>query len=220
MPVKICKECGNEVWCDCYSENCNICGPYKPYYNVRLHQAFEAASLVHKGQERKNPVGVPFVSHCFAVYDLVHQYTNDEDTLIAALLHDAIEDNEEIGMQVVLSFGDDVLEYVQYVTEPPKYDDDGNKIKWRQRKSMYAKKLKYAPLGAKMISAADKIHNINSLLIAHRAGVNVWKMMTTNAEDQISRYQELVEALSNNWSWSHPLLKQLKSDLDFLSQLV
>lgn len=97
MANRICNQCGNQTWCDCHNENCSICNPPIMSYNTRMHKAFEITALVHKGQDRKNPYGVPFISHCFAVYYLVEQYTNDENILIAALLHDAIEDNTEIG---------------------------------------------------------------------------------------------------------------------------
>lgn len=185
-------------------------------YSIRKHKAFEVAALVHKGQNRKNPYGVPFVSHCYAVHYLVSLYTNDEDTLIAALLHDAIEDNLEIGVSAVKEFGETVYSYVKYVSEP-KYDEKWNKIKWRNRKSIYASQLKYAPEQAKMISAGDKIHNINSLLIAHSEGIKIWEMMTTNSKDQIDRYNELVESLS--YDWEHPLLERFKFDLELLSKI-
>lgn len=120
-------------------------------------------------------------------------------------------------MESVKEFGDTVFSYVHYVSEP-KFDENGKKIKWRTRKSLYAAQLKDAPIGAKMISAADKIHNINSLLIAHNEGVDIWKMMTTNGQDQINRYSELVEALSNGWT--HPLLDRFKYDLGLLDAYV
>ena len=59
-------------------------------YSYRIEQAIRAATILHKGQLRKGSVPIPYVSHLFAVAMIAGDYTDNEDVLIAALLHDTL----------------------------------------------------------------------------------------------------------------------------------
>ena len=63
-------------------------------YSYAIEQAIRAASVLHKDQIRKGSVPYPYVTHLFAVAMIVSDYTSDEDTIVAALLHDTLEDTD------------------------------------------------------------------------------------------------------------------------------
>ena len=84
----------------------------------RLLRAINAAAWAHDGQLRKG-TEIPYISHAFAVMYLVSQQPGvDEDTQIAALFHDVLEDASERYSAVTMEeeFGEDVVEIVQWVT--------------------------------------------------------------------------------------------------------
>lgn len=131
-------------------------------YTYRIEQAVRAAAILHKGQVRRGHAPLPYVTHLFAVTMLLSDYTNDENTLVAALLHDTLEDTDYTKDELREDFGDAVLRIVEAVTEPK--DELHKKLSWRERKATYAKQLKNAPHEALLVAAADKIHNMRSIV--------------------------------------------------------
>jgi (p)ppGpp synthase/HD superfamily hydrolase len=131
-------------------------------YSYRIELALKAATVLHKGQVRKGSVAVPYVSHLFAVAMITADYTDDEDTLIAALLHDTLEDTDYKPEELEEDFGGKVREIVEAVSEPK--DTEHKSHTWREKKDRYSKQLKDAPEQALIISAADKIHNMRSIV--------------------------------------------------------
>lgn len=127
-------------------------------YSYRVEQAIRAASILHKDQFRKGAVPLPYVSHLMAVAMLVSEYTDDENTVIGALLHDTLEDTDYTPDELRQDFGDEVLKIVKAVTEPQNTDE--KTYTWTERKKQYTKQLKDAPEASLMIAAADKIHNM------------------------------------------------------------
>mgnify|MGYP000294795129 CR=1 FL=1 len=130
-------------------------------YSYRIEQAIRAAAVLHQDQKRKGQMPLPYVTHLYAVALLVSDYTDDESTVIAALLHDTLEDTDYTSTELEQDFGRKVREIVEAVSEPQE-DDDGNRPSWEERKKAYAKKLKTAPEEALLVAAADKIHNMRS----------------------------------------------------------
>jgi (p)ppGpp synthase/HD superfamily hydrolase len=118
-------------------------------YSYRIELALKAATVLHKGQVRKGSVAVPYVSHLFAVAMIAMDYTDNEDILIAALLHDTLEDTDYTPAELEEDFGGNVREIVEAISEP---------------KDHYSKQLRDAPLEALVVSAADKIHNMRSIV--------------------------------------------------------
>ena len=97
-----------------------------------------------------------------AVTLIVSDYTDDEDTIVATLLHDTIEDTDYTSGELQEDFGGDVREIVESLSEPQ--DTDTKKYSWLEQKKRYAKKLKGASQAALLISAADKIHNMRMIV--------------------------------------------------------
>ena len=125
-------------------------------YTYRIEQAIKAAALLHHDHVRKGDVPLPYITHLMAVKTILRDYTSDEDTLIAALLHDTIEDTDYTEEELVGDFGEIVASYVMTLTEPQSTPE--NKVPWLDRKKIYASQLKKGSKQAVMIAAADKTH--------------------------------------------------------------
>lgn len=126
-------------------------------YTARIEEAIRFASKMHNGQQRIDTETLPYVSHVFAVAVITSNYTSDENTVIAAMLHDVLEDTEATEEEVSTRFGHTVLSYVKAVSEHKTSD-------WTESKKAYLAQLRAAPTEAMLISVADKMHNISSRL--------------------------------------------------------
>ena len=136
-------------------------------FSERLTRAVDIARRAHNTQTRKGS-DVPYLSHLFAVAALVMESGGSEDQVCAALLHDVLEDagvswSDEIRAEL----GEHVLELVVACTDGLP-DAEGHKESWRTRKHRYIEHCSQdTPLEreALVICAADKLHNLRSLLI-------------------------------------------------------
>lgn len=131
-------------------------------YTYKLEQAIRAATVLHEDQLRRGSVPLPYVSHLFAVMTILRDYTTDEDTLVAGLLHDTIEDTDYTVEELKDDFGGPIVEIVLTVTEPKELR--GEKLSWKDRKREYIKQIKKGSEAALMVCAADKIHNFRSTI--------------------------------------------------------
>jgi (p)ppGpp synthase/HD superfamily hydrolase len=131
-------------------------------YSYAIEQAIRAVSVLHKDQVRKGSVPYPYMTHLFAVAMIVSDYTNDENTIVAALLHDTLEDTDYTEKELEDDFGGAVKELVLAVTEPPR--ENSGRDAYLNQKKQYLKQLKTAPERALIIATADKIHNMRSAI--------------------------------------------------------
>lgn len=159
----------------------------------RFCEALGFAARLHAEQMRKVS-GTPYVAHLLRVAGIVLEHGGDEDTAIAALLHDAIEDQggavtgEEIGRR----FGPQVLQIVVACTDT----DQTPKPPWRRRKEAYLERLRTAPFAARLVSAADKLDNARSLAADYRRlGETLWKHFRGGREGTLWYYRSVVEIL-------------------------
>jgi (p)ppGpp synthase/HD superfamily hydrolase len=131
-------------------------------YSYKVEQAIRAATILHQDQLRMGSVPLPYISHLMAVVLILSDYTDDEDTIVAAFLHDTLEDTDYTVDELREDFGGPVAEIVLALTEPKTHN--GAKLPWLERKKTYAKQLKEASQAALMIAAADKTHNFRTIV--------------------------------------------------------
>lgn len=131
-------------------------------YSYRVEQAIRAAAILHKNQLRKGSTPLPYITHLMAVTLIISDYTDDEDTIVATLLHDTLEDTDYTSAELQEDFGGDVKELVESLSEPQ--DTKEKKYSWLEQKKRYVTKLKSASQKALLISAADKIHNMRMVV--------------------------------------------------------
>jgi (p)ppGpp synthase/HD superfamily hydrolase len=131
-------------------------------YSYRIEQAIRAATILHKDQVRKGSAPLPYVSHLVATAFLVADYYPEEDAIIAALLHDTLEDTDYTPRELEDDFGGVVREIVETVSEPQ--TTEVRPYTWIERKEIYIKQLKAGSEVACIVAAADKIHNLRSIV--------------------------------------------------------
>ena len=137
------------------------------YLTPKLLEAMEFASTAHKGQFRKFPPNIPYISHLTAVAQILSRAGFNEEVIIAGLLHDILEDTKHTAEELKQRFGDRVLALVLAVTE-------NKSLSWIERKEKYLYQLQIADTEAKAISAADLLANRLSNLLGLRQGINPW----------------------------------------------
>lgn len=132
----------------------------------RLDEAIKLASRLHSSQVRKDSFQTPYISHLVGVAVLISSVTDDEDIIIAGLLHDSLEDVPGYSYdQLVVDCGKRVADIVSHVTEPldaNKADDE--QLPWLARKEVYLEHLRSGGVESAIVSSADKIHNTESFM--------------------------------------------------------
>ena len=130
----------------------------------RYTQAVCLAAEAHQGQFRKS-TDIPYITHPVAVAGLIAKYGGDEDQQIAGLLHDVLEDAGPEFRPRVAAFGPRVLAIVEACTDGVPNSSTGQKAPWKERKEAYLKHLQDEPDEALLVSACDKLHNLEAILL-------------------------------------------------------
>lgn len=161
----------------------------------RLGQNFQAAlvyaSQLHQHQLRKAST-VPYISHLLSVSALVLEDGGSENEAIAALLHDAVEDQggEATADDILQCFGEEVWAIVLGCTGPLELKDQP----WRERKQAYLAKIAQASDAVRRVSMADKLHNARSILRDfRREGNAVWERFGGKREGTLWFYRSFLE---------------------------
>jgi (p)ppGpp synthase/HD superfamily hydrolase len=161
----------------------------------RFVKAVERACDWHDGQVRKGS-GVPYVSHLLAVAGLVLEAGGDEELAIAAMLHDAVEDQPDDASPETIreEFGDRVADVVVECSDR-EHGVVGTTDNWHDRKDAYVLGLRHASRDALLVSCADKLHNARSLLRdLTEEGEGVWERFhETNPAEQLWYYRALAD---------------------------
>lgn len=156
----------------------------------RIYLAIERAAYAHRSQKRKGS-DVPYIIHPFGVMLIANKATNDEDTLIACMLHDIIEDvpEEYSREQMLADFGEKVVAIVEGVTK------DSSLPTWQARADGYLRNLEHnAPPESVIVCVADKIHNLTSVLRDYEAvGDEVWNKFKSDKENNLWWYRTVLE---------------------------
>jgi (p)ppGpp synthase/HD superfamily hydrolase len=163
--------------------------PRKIKLGPRFLQAFVFAAEQHKGQTRKAST-IPYIAHLMGVASLVLEAGGDEDLAIAALLHDVVEDCGGAYMlrEVRRWWGSRVAKVVDGCTDA----DTEPKPPWRERKEKYIARLKKENADTRLVSAADKLNNVRSILSDYRAvGESVWSRFHGGREGTLWYYRTL-----------------------------
>ncbi len=166
--------------------------PSAPFITDRFDDALAYASRLHRSQARKGN-GVPYVSHLLAVAAIALENGADEDQAIAALLHDAVEDQGGLAQLEVIRgrFGEDVAAMVADCTDA----HEEPKPAWRPRKEAYIASLAYKPARSLPVSLADKTHNAAAINADLRAvGEGVWSRFTGGKGGTLWYYRALANA--------------------------
>ena len=165
----------------------------EPLLGDRFEAALVMAYRLHRSQVRKGSP-VPYVAHLLSVAALVLEDGGDEDEAIAALLHDAVEDQGgSVTRELVrVTFGDRVCKIIDGCTESMVQP----KPPWKERKLLHLEKVATASVSVRRVTMADKLHNIRSLLADYeRFGEGLWARFGGGKVGTIWYYQEMGKRL-------------------------
>lgn len=159
--------------------------------STRFQEALAVAAQLHGDQIRKG-TDIPYISHLLAVASIVLDNGADEDVAIAALLHDAVEDQggPSVREKIRSLFGDRVASIVDGCTDA----EVTPKPPWRQRKEAYLTHLRGASESVRLVSASDKLHNARAILGDYRElGDSLWARFNAGKEGVLWYYRSLVQ---------------------------
>lgn len=186
---------------------------------MNLTDRFESALIfaleLHRNQKRKG-TDLPYFTHLMAVAALVIEDGGDEDQAIAALLHDAAEDQGGVATLELIRrrFGERVSEIVRSCSDTFEMP----KPPWRQRKERYLAHLKTASPEVRRVSLADKVHNAHATLNDYRQiGDAVWDRFKGGKDGTMWYYQMLVDEFANDTS---PLAEELRLVVERLGKIL
>jgi (p)ppGpp synthase/HD superfamily hydrolase len=165
----------------------------------RFSRAVDYARTLHI--ERRKGSDIPSMAHLLGVASLVlgeagHvPFPVTEDMVIAALLHDAVEDHGGTPrlQDIEYNFGPNVARMVESLSDTLS-EDPNQKERWEERKEAYLKRLRSEPADVQLISAADKLYNARTILDDYRKiGPEVWNRFKRGRDLQLWYFNSLLE---------------------------
>jgi (p)ppGpp synthase/HD superfamily hydrolase len=164
-------------------------------YSLTLYDAIELAVRAHHYQVRKG-TEIPYIVHPLAVASLLIRVNSPEPVVIAALLHDVLEDTP-VGIQEIRArFGPQVADLVSALSEPDK------SAPWEDRKTHTIEYLENkASAEVLLVALADKLDNIRAIREGLASdGERFWERFNRPREKQRWYYKRLAAAFSKNIS--------------------
>jgi len=172
-------------------------------YSDVINHALAFAAKHHDRQVRKG-TKLPYLTHPANVAVILTRYGRDNDTVVAGILHDVIEDcirdgytREMLEQRIGDKFGAKVLDTVLAVTYR-RHDDDGVELSGDERRADYLARLAGASDDARWVCAADKIHNASSIISDLRRTVDpetIWARFGSGRASTARWYRQVYERL-------------------------
>lgn len=188
----------------------------------RLDEAIKLASRLHHLQSRNDSSQTPYVSHLISVAILVGSVTEDEDTIIAGLMHDSLEDVPGYTFEhLVRDCGEKVAQIVSHVTEPLDANKaDEEQLPWLLRKETYLASLRKGGIESALVSSADKIHNTESFLRDFEKEGEAYAMrFGSSIKNRLWFHQEVLSVVAEKLGETHPLIIHFRQVTDRLREV-
>ena len=192
-------------------------------YSDRINHALAFAAKHHDQQVRKG-TRLPYLTHPANVAIILTRYGQDDETVVAGILHDVIEDcvrdgytREMLEQRIADKFGHTVLETVLAVTHR-KYDSDGVELSSEEKKEDYLERLSEANERARWVCAADKVHNGSTILSDLKRTEfpeTIWGRFNVGREGTIRWYRRVYERL-RGLGFAAPIMSELAGVADAL----
>jgi len=195
-------------------------------YSDVINHAFAFAAKHHDRQVRKG-TKLPYLTHPANVAVILTRYGRDDDTVVAGILHDVIEDcirdgytRQMLEQRIGDKFGANVLDTVVAVTYR-RQDDDGVELSAEDRKADYLDRLSGANEGARWVCAADKVHNASAIVADLRRTIDpetVWNRFSTGKAATAGWYRRVYERL-REVGFDAPIMSELDTVSSELQKL-
>ena len=156
-----------------------------------IFRAIEFAARAHRDHYRKG-TRIPYIVHPLNVAKILIECGCTEEVVAAGILHDTTEDTPVTLEEIRKALGDKVAALVEAASEPDKSDT------WEHRKSHTIDCLKTAPMDVLILSCADKLDNVKSIIEdVEKDGESVWDRFNRPKDDQEWYYRSLVEVFNS-----------------------
>ena len=182
----------------------------------RFADALAYATTLHAKQRRKG-TDIPYIAHLLGVASLALEHRPDEDLAIAALLHDAVEDQggAKTLRQIKRLYGDRVAEIVDGCSDT----DVVPKPPWLRRKEIYLDHLTSASDDVRFVSACDKLHNLRAIVRDYRThGDALWKRFNGGKDGTLWYYAALAKTYRK--AGRSPLVDDISREVRTLQRIV
>ena len=195
-------------------------------YSDRINHAFAFAAKHHDRQVRKG-TRLPYLTHPANVAIILTRYGRDDETVVAGILHDVVEDcvregwtREMLEERIASKFGTSVLDTVLAVTKR-RVDDDGMEFSREETRADYLERLATAGDTARWVCAADKVHNAGTILADLRRTIDsdtVWGRFSGGRESTVQWYRAVRDRL-RALGFAAPIMDELVSVVDQLEHV-
>lgn len=177
-----------------------------------IKKALYFAAEKHDGQYRKGG-HVPYIVHPVLVAFNVLAYTNDEEIISAAILHDVLEDCADVSVVILQKeFGHRITQLVREVSLIESEKD--TRTSWREKKEIYLEKINNISMDALIIVAADKINNMQTYFEALQNNSDaVERSFGGTPGEYYWYYTEIADILSTKLG-EHRIVKDYKDILN------
>lgn len=164
-----------------------------------IEKAARVAVDAHWNQKRKGD-GLPHIIHPVMVALKLVKHNFPDQVIAAALVHDVLEDTDYPEQKLKAELGDNVLAIVKAVT-------NDQSLPWEEKRKKYVESVRHGSVAAKAVAVADKIHNLDSLLIAYEEqGPGLWQRFNRGKEQKIWFENAMLKMLKE--TWRHPLIDE------------
>ena len=192
-------------------------------YSDRINHAFAFAAKHHDREVRKG-TRLPYLTHPANVAIILTRYEQDEETVLAGILHNVIDDcvragwaSDELDDRIGEKFGAEMLATALAVV-PRKLDDDGNELDKDEQRADQLARLATAPERSRWLLAADLVHNGSSILTDLRRTVDAettWSRLA-NGRDGTMRWYRAVHDRLVDVGFTGAILAELRSVVESL----
>lgn len=191
---------------------------HQPGYSDPINHAFAFAAKHHDRQVRKG-TKLPYLTHPANVAVILSRYGRDDDTIVAGILHDVVEDcirdgdtMDVLEQRIGAKFGGRVLGTVLGVTYR-RVDDEGIELSQDERKADYLTRFAVASDASRWVCAADNLHNANSVLWDLKRTVDshsVWSRLSGGRAATTGWYRSVLDRL-DEVGFREPIVEELRS---------
>lgn len=195
-------------------------------YSDRINHAFAFAAKHHDRQVRKG-TRLPYLTHPANVAVILTRYDQEEQTVVAGILHDVIEDcvrdgytRDMLEQRIGDKFGPAVLDTVLAVTQR-QVDEEGIELSSEERRDDYLARLAGASDSARWVCAADKIHNGASIVADLKRTLDpdtVWSRFSAGRVGTVRWYRRVYDRL-RELGFDAPIMDELREVAEELEQL-
>lgn len=194
-------------------------------YSDRINHALAFAAKHHDQQVRKG-TRLPYLTRAPNVAVILTRYGQDDETVVAGILYDVVEDYmrdgctpELLDQRIGNKFGDHVLHTLLAAVER-RYDDEGTELSHDERRDDLLERLGEADTRSAWVIAADQLHTGSALLADLRRTdfpESVWSRFASGREGTVHWYRRLCDRLAHT-GFSAPILSEFQAMVEALEE--